>query len=186
MLHFIGQSLFWLVFCVILMSFAEHQIHRTLMHRRNFLSDRFAAFKKTFEHHAIIHHGHYSAEFCDEPVAPGKDRHIRLSMEEGFIESLPFAALIALVSIQGAITMVAVVQLHHFLWNIFHLEMHKPEKRFFSEWPIYKFLCRHHYLHHKYPNKNFNVVFPFADYVLGTNAGASESELKEMSGMGII
>jgi sterol desaturase/sphingolipid hydroxylase (fatty acid hydroxylase superfamily) len=58
--------------------------------------------------------------------------------------------------------------------------MHKPEKRFFSDWPVYKFLGRHHYLHHKHPDKNFNVVLPLADYVLGTIIRASNLELNEM------
>jgi len=57
--------------------------------------------------------------------------------------------------------------LHHWLWNKIHLEMHKPELSIFSTRPIYKFLARHHWLHHRYRDKNFNVVFPFADYVLG-------------------
>jgi sterol desaturase/sphingolipid hydroxylase (fatty acid hydroxylase superfamily) len=64
--------------------------------------------------------------------------------------------------------------------------MHKPERRFFSEWPIYKFLARHHYLHHKYPNKNFNVVLPLADYVLGTSIRATRSDLNGMYRSGLL
>ena len=70
-------------------------------------------------------------------------------------------------------TLLIVVCLHHFIWNQIHMEMHKPEKRFFSHWSTYKFLARYHYLHHRYPNKNFNVVLPLADYVLGTHIRAS-------------
>jgi sterol desaturase/sphingolipid hydroxylase (fatty acid hydroxylase superfamily) len=64
--------------------------------------------------------------------------------------------------------------------------MHKPEDRFFAHWPAYKFLARHHYLHHRYPNKNFNVVFPLADYVLRTNARASDADLEGMRAEGIL
>jgi sterol desaturase/sphingolipid hydroxylase (fatty acid hydroxylase superfamily) len=60
------------------------------------------------------------------------------------------------------------------------MEMHKPEKRFFSHWSVYKFLARHHYLHHRYQNKNFNVVLPLADYVLGTSVRASRADLQGM------
>jgi len=58
--------------------------------------------------------------------------------------------------------------------------MHKPEQRFFSTWPIYKFLARYHWLHHRSPDKNFNVVFPLADYVLGTLAKANAVDLQCM------
>ena len=162
------------------MSFLEHQIHRSLMHKKNFLSRRLLSFNKTFEHHAILHHGQYNRIFNDQPGAAGEDRHLRLSILEGFLEALPIAALIAIVSLEGAIISEIVVCLHHLIWNTIHTEMHKPEGRFFSHWPAYKFLARHHYLHHKHPDKNFNVVLPLADYVVGTNIRASRSDLNGM------
>jgi len=178
--HFAIQVLAWFAVLAVLMSFLEHQIHRSLMHRKNFLSRRFLSFNKMFEHHAILHHGQYSKVFNDKPVAAGEDRHLRLSIREGFLETLPIAALLAVISLEGAIIFELVVCLHHFIWNKIHIEMHKPEKRFFGNWPVYKFLARHHYLHHKHPDKNFNVVLPLADYVLGTNIRASRSDLNGM------
>src|SRR5262252_1083121 len=93
----------WLVFSCILMSFIEHQVHSRLMHRKNFLSERTASFKRTFEAHAIEHHKHYSKIFTDEPVAPGEDKEIRLTVRKAPIKAIPFAAVIALVSWQGAL-----------------------------------------------------------------------------------
>jgi hypothetical protein len=186
MTNCITECFAWFVTLLVLMSFLEHQIHCNLMHKKNFLSKYFLAVKKTFEHHAILHHGHYSRIFTDDVVAPGQDRGIRLNMTEGFIEALPISALIAIVSLPGAIIFEIVVCLHHFIWNIIHLEMHKPENRFFSQWPIYKFLARHHYLHHRYPDKNFNVVLPLADYILGTNTRPNKSDLEGMHRAGLI
>jgi hypothetical protein len=157
------------------MSFIEHQVHSRLMHKASI-----AAFKRTFEAHAIVHHKHYSKIFSDEPVAPGEDKEIRLTVHKAPIKSLPVTALIALISWPGALVFVATVTLHHWLWNKIHLEMHKPEQRGFSRWPVYKFLARYHWLHHRYPDKNFNVVFPLADYVLGTSARANELDRKCM------
>ena len=174
------ECLAWLAMCTVFMSFLEHSVHRHLMHKKTILSQRLRSFKKTFEHHAILHHGHYSKIFSDEPAAPGEDRHLRLSIREGFLETLPVAALLAVFSLQGALIFELVVCSHHFVWNKIHLEMHKPEHRFFSRWSAYKFLARHHYLHHKYQNKNFNVVLPFADYVVGTSVRASRSDLNGM------
>lgn len=161
------------------MSFIEHQVHSRLMHKNT------VAFQRAFEAHAFIHHKHYSQFFSDEPVPPGEDKEIRLTVHKAPIKAIPFAALIALISWPGAIIFVLVACMHHWIWNQIHLEMHKPEQRFFSKWPIYKFLAQYHWLHHKYPNKNFNVVFPFADYILGTNVKANQSELETMHNLGL-
>jgi hypothetical protein len=44
---FILQIGAWFIFSCILMSFIEHQIHRKLMHRKNYLSVRTASFNRT-------------------------------------------------------------------------------------------------------------------------------------------
>src|SRR5262245_13163274 len=166
MMQYTIQLLALFVVLAVLMSFIEHQIHRRLMHRKHMLSGRLPALKKMFEHHAILHHGHYHQIFTDEPVPHGHDRHLRLSMKEGVLEALPISVLLTTISWHDAMTCLVVVYLHHCMWNQIHMEMHKPEKRFFSHSSIYKFLARYHYLHHRYPHKIFNVVFPLADYVL--------------------
>src|SRR4030095_14567513 len=97
----------WVIFSCILASFIEHQVHRHLMHRRNFLSAHTASFKRVFEAHALVHHTHYAVIFSDEPVAQGEDREIRLTVRKAPIKALPFAALIALVSWLGAAVFVA-------------------------------------------------------------------------------
>ena len=155
------------------------------MHRRNFLSRRTVAYNRIFEAHALVHHRHYSEIFSDEPVPVGEDKEIRLTVSKAPLKALPFAAVIALASWEGAVIFVAAMYFHHWSWNKIHLEMHKPEQRVFSTWAVYKFLARYHWLHHKYRDKNFNVVLPFADYVLGTNARASSVDLECMRQLGI-
>src|SRR5947207_13395204 len=104
---FILQIGGWFVFSCVLMSFIEHQVHRKLMHRRNFLSARTASFKRVFEAHALVHHKHYSKIFSDEPVAPGEDTEILLTVRKAPIKDIPFAELIALGYCQGAIIFVS-------------------------------------------------------------------------------
>lgn len=164
----------WFVFSCALMSIIEHQVHARLMHRRSF-----EAFKKTFIAHAVFHHTQeYGKIFCDEPVPPGEDKEIQLTVRKAPMKALPFALVISLFSWVGGLVFIATVTLHHWIWNKIHLEMHKPEQKAFSKWPVYKFLRRYHCLHHRYPDKNFNVVFPFADYIFGTCAKATpEDEL---------
>jgi hypothetical protein len=179
------QSVGWFIISCILISFIEHQVHSKLMHRRNILSRRSAGYNHIFEAHALVHHQHYSKIFSDEPVAVGEDKEIRLTLRKAPIKAIPFAAVIAFVSWQGAAVFVAAMYFHHWAWNKIHLEMHKPEQPIFSTWPIYKFLARYHWLHHRYQNKNFNVVFPLADYVLGTRARANALDLKNMEQLGL-
>jgi hypothetical protein len=172
---FVLQTAGWLVFSCILMSFIEHQVHRKLMHRKNFLSARTASFKRVFESHALVHHRHYAETFSDEPVAPGEDEEIRLTVRKAPIKAAPFAGPIAL----------AVVVFHHWAWNKIHLEMHKPEQRVFSTWPVYRFLARYHCLHHRHVNRNFNVVFPLADYILGTSVRVNDGDLAYLERSGL-
>jgi hypothetical protein len=179
------QIIGWFIVSCALISFIEQQVHSKLMHRRNFLSRRTAAYKRVFEAHALVHHQHYSKIFSDEPVPVGEDKEIRLTLRKAPIKAIPFAAAIALVSWLGAAVFVAAMCFHHWAWNKIHLEMHKPEQRVFSTWPIYRFLARYHWLHHRYQNKNFNVVFPLADYVLGTHARASAGDLECMRQLGL-
>lgn len=166
----------WFFAACILMSFIEHQVHSRLMHKQNWLSLRTAAFEKTFKAHAVVHHKHYSKIFSDEPVPPGEDREIRMNPGKGMLKAIPIAVVLSLLSWKLALLFVPVVGLHHWIWNKIHLEMHKPEKRSFSNWAAYKFLARYHCLHHRYPDKNFNVVFPFADYILGTHVRMTPAE----------
>jgi hypothetical protein len=175
----------WFIFSCILMSFVEHFVHRKLMHQKNILSAHTASFRRIFEAHALVHHKHYSRIFSDDPVPPGEDKEIRLTVRKAPIKAIPVAAMIALVSWQGAAVFVAVMTFHHWVWNKIHLEMHKPEQKPFSTWPVYKFLARHHWLHHKYPHRNFNVVLPFADYVLGTSVRAYETDLQYLDQAGL-
>jgi hypothetical protein len=175
----------WFIISCVVMSFVEHFLHSKLMHRRNILSAHTASFKRIFEAHALVHHKHYSRIFSDEPVPLGEDKEIRLTVRKAPIKAIPIAALFALVSWEGAAVFIAVMTLHHWLWNKIHLEMHKPEQKIFSAWPVYRFLARHHCLHHRYPNKNFNVVFPLADYVFGTSVRANEGDLKYMRQSGL-
>jgi sterol desaturase/sphingolipid hydroxylase (fatty acid hydroxylase superfamily) len=118
-------------------------------------------------------------------VAPGEDRGIRLNLLEGLVESLPLSLVLVWFSVTGAIMFPVVVCLHHLIWNQIHMEMHKPESRFFSKWAAYRCVARHHYLHHRYPDKNFNVAFPIGDFLFGTIAKATEADWEAMRAEGI-
>jgi hypothetical protein len=177
----------WFVGLSVVMSLIEHQVHARLMHRRPklFFLRNLASRKKIFSSHASEHHRQYRKSFRDDPVPRGEDRGIRLNIFEGLVESLPVSLLLALFSTTGALVFPVVVCLHHLLWNLIHMEMHKPEGRFFSKWPIFKSLARHHYLHHRYPDKNFNVALLAGDFLFGTMAKASDADWQAMKAEGL-
>ena len=177
----------WFVALVVLMSVIEHQVHCRLMHKmpRYYPLRGLAARRKIFTSHAVEHHRQYRAVFHDDPVPHGEDRGIRLNMLEGFFESLLGSLLLVWFSTAGAIMFPMVVLLHHFLWNQIHLEMHKPAGRPFAKWAAYKMVARHHFLHHRYPDKNFNVAFPVGDFIFGTVARPTEADWQAMRAEGI-
>ena len=177
----------WFVAMVVLMSIIEHQVHRGLMHHqpRNFLTRGLAFRRRIFTSHAIEHHDQYRRSFHDDPVPRGADRGIRLCLHEGLIEALPVSLALCWFSTIGAIMFPVVVCMHHVMWNQIHLEMHKPERRFFSNWAAYKHVARHHFLHHRYPTKNFNVALPVGDYLFGTVAKATPEDILAMQAEGI-
>jgi len=181
------QVVCWFVALIVLMSIIEHQVHSRLMHKkpRHVLWRDLAARRRIFTSHAVEHHRQYRASFRDDPVPRGEDRGIRLNIWEGLLESLPVSGLLGCFSTTGAIMFPMVVCLHHVLWNQVHMEMHKPENRPFARWAVFKCVARHHYLHHRYPDKNFNVAFPVGDYIFGTVAKPTAADWQAMQVEGI-
>lgn len=65
-------------------------------------------------------------------------------------------------------TVGAVVLVYYFAYEGFHYLMHKPAVPWIERRGFFKFIKNHHQLHHVYMGKNFNVVLPLADLLLGT------------------
>jgi hypothetical protein len=177
----------WFMVMVLLMSLVEHQVHCRLMHKqpRHPLLRNLAARRRIFTSHAVEHHTQYRKHFHDEPLPPGEDRGIRLNLREGLLEALPLSLVLGWFSLTGAIMFPLVVFLHHTIWNQIHLEMHQPKGRFFARWPAYRFVARHHFLHHRYPDKNFNVAFPLGDFLCRTMARPTAADWQAMREEGI-
>lgn len=177
----------WFVVMVVVMSLIEHQVHCRLMHKTPRLAflKNLRARQRIFTSHAVEHHSQYRKVFHDDPVPHGEDRGIRLNLWEGLLESLAVSGILVWFSTTAAIMFPLVVCLHHVLWNLIHLEMHKPTNRSFARWAAFKGVARHHFLHHRYPDKNFNVAFPVGDYIFGTVAKPTAADWAAMRAEGI-
>lgn len=186
-LYGVAWGVAWFVVLVIVMSVIEHQVHARLMHKkpRFSLTKNLRVRNKIFTSHAVEHHRQYRKVFHDDPVPHGEERGIKLNLREGMVEALPVTLVLAPFSIMGAFMFPVVVFLHHTIWNQIHMEMHKPEGRFFANWAAYKFVARHHFLHHRYPDKNFNVAFPVGDFIFGTIARVTDKDREAMRAEGI-
>jgi hypothetical protein len=77
--------------------------------------------------------------------------------------TLPMAATIATLVMVGA-----TIGAYYAAYEGFHYLMHKPSIRWIESSSPFRFLERHHRLHHVHMGRNFNVVLPLADLTLGT------------------
>ena len=179
---------------VLLMSFIEVILHGYFMHQRilpRFVYRMIPLLEKHVHEHRELHHDQYYKQFDSEPDLYGRDLNLvinPLTVLFGAVVFLPFYLFIALhTSIVPYIAFVIVMLLHMVAWGMIHTEMHKPRHPWWSKTSIFKFLARHHYLHHfhtrRHEPRNFNVVLPFWDFVLRTASTGhpeAEPELKRL------
>lgn len=148
-------------------SFFEWTLHRYVMHRR------VKFFSYPFEKHALMHHRVFKADetyhLQSEP-----DRHrVRMAWWNGpvliLLAQAPFVIAAALVGnvflVYGSLLAAA---LYYGLYEYLHWCMHVPRRRNVERSGIFFRLNGHHLLHHRYMDKNLNVVLPLADWWFGT------------------
>lgn len=158
---------------IIFVSFLEWFIHRYFMHKPYFL-------RQVYVNHAKLHHREYFEKFNFEPDEAGRQLNIKLDIGEALLYGSPIFVLLYLLNPIFCFSLMGVLIFHHLLWNIIHDEMHNPKYNWRRKIPGFKFLEEYHWLHHRYTGKNYNVVFPFWDYLLGTHIKASERDKIEM------
>ena len=66
------------------------------------------------------------------------------------------------------IAIAATIATYYAAYEGFHYLMHRPSIGWIERSRSFRFLERHHRLHHVHMGKNFNVVLPLADFSLGT------------------
>jgi hypothetical protein len=164
---------FWIWFgvafssAIVFASFFEWTLHRYVMHRP------VGAFRYAFNAHAIVHHHTFKADHT---------YHLR---EEKDKWTIPMAwwngpVLIAMLMIPAVAIAVPLglwglligafpaFVLYYATYEYIHWCMHLPKARRMEKSWLFQKLNGHHLLHHRYMHKNFNVVFPLADFCLRT------------------
>lgn len=156
-----------LVVWLFVSSFFEWVLHRYVMHRP------VGAFVYPFKAHALVHHRIFRADSSYHLKKPADKDTIPMAWWNGpvlaliaAIPALPFVSFFEDWTIYwGA---VCGTGLYYCVYEYIHWCMHLPKARRVERSALFRRLNAHHLLHHRYMHKNFNVVMPLADVLLGT------------------
>jgi hypothetical protein len=162
-------------------SIFEWVLHRYVMHRP------LGKFRYPFEAHALIHHRVFRADDTYHLINPKDAKTIPMAWWNGPVlvaaGTLPFVPVAWLLGhwwlLLGAVVASAG---YYATYEYIHWCMHLPRKRNVERSGIFFRLNGHHLLHHRYMGKNFNVVLPLADLLLGTLLLRSPLHFKQARG----
>lgn len=180
-----SDSILWfvgaLVGNVIFASFFEWSIHRYVMHRP------VGSFRYAFQAHAVVHHQVFKADHTYHLVYPKDQETIPMAWWNGPVLILMGASpTLILSAITGHWIMLAgaatTFVLYYIAYEYIHWCMHLPKARRVEKPWLFRRLNGHHLLHHRYMHKNFNVVFPLADFCLGTLMVRSKIQFAQATG----
>lgn len=151
-------------------------------------------FEDIWREHNEFHHAEcFTARKMDNPDSDACfEKNLRLRIGFGQVGSffiwMPLYAgaflcwklgLVGLASFlaTGGILFQVMLFLHHCAWNVIHLQMHtKFEKRMwlFQASRTWRWLARNHCVHHRRRVVNHCIVFPLADWIMGTYMPATD------------
>ena len=146
-------------------SFFEWTLHRFLMHRPLW----FVTYP--FKSHAQTHHVIFGS---------AKDYHLEDERNRRLVTMAWWNSPI-LIAVNAPVGLLftwwigtwwimpgflAAMVFYYGMYEYLHWCMHVPKKRWFQSLRIFRWIDRHHRLHHLQPNRNLNVVLPIADFVL--------------------
>jgi hypothetical protein len=100
--------------------------------------------------------------------------------------SLPYVAVMLLFSFEHEWVMLAtgvvLSTLYYIAYEYLHWCMHLPKSRQLELSRLFRRLNGHHLLHHRFMGKNYNVVFPLADWLMRTLLLRSTVSFKQPRG----
>ena len=148
------EFLIWLSFSSILMALSEYWIHRVLMHKRFFRSERL---NWVWFNHAVLHH------------KKGDNSHnVDLSIWHHLILGGPLLILLGWFRPIGALALLLVFIHHSYIWTHAHRAIHGLENNWLQRFSFYKRMKLHHEKHHEKTNRNYGVVYMWPDRLFGT------------------
>ncbi len=159
-----GQGLLGFIGMFAYASFFEWTLHKYFMHS--------LLWNYPFQAHALVHHGLFRADYSYHLRHEQDKKKVTFAWWNApglLLLNVPL--LLGLASLFGWSVfwggMIALA-LYYALYESLHWCMHVPGNRWVDQTRFFRWLNRHHYLHHRYAFQNLNVVFPLADWVLGS------------------
>ncbi len=152
-------------------SFFEWSVHKYLMHS--------LLWSYPFHAHALVHHGLFRADSTYHLQEQEPDKITFAWWNAPIMIIMHFPILVGLSYLFGWSIMaggLASMFVYYFLYEALHWCMHVPRNRLIEQTRMFRYLNAHHYLHHRHACRNLNVVFPFADWVLGTRMSVSKMQ----------
>lgn len=161
------------VVAVLQASFFEWAFHRYWLHRP-WLPE------SCFTSHTLVHHQVCKHDDTFHAVEEEQDESLTFKWWGGpllvLINVVPWALMAWGLGALGVpfpylaflITFAGTVGLYYAGYEGLHFLMHKPKFPFIVRSRYFRFIERHHRIHHIHMDRNLNVLLPFADLCLGT------------------
>lgn len=190
---------FFTFFGIIYASFVERWLHKNVMHKP------FWKFTYPCDSHRDVHHKKFRADDSYHLANHPQDkRTIPMAWWNGpalvafwsmpfYISSFLATWTLDLLNLEQYMwlayrmwhvwTIIAIIlAVYYGIYETIHWCMHLPDKRRIENTWWFRRLNGHHLLHHRYMNKNFNVVWPLADLLCGTLLLRSPIKFKQATG----
>jgi hypothetical protein len=162
-----------IAFGLVYSSIFEWTAHRYVMHNPH------GAWRYAYHSHTRVHHNLFRADesyHLQDGTDPGIIHMLEWAVLIVVGGSLPYmlvaAALYPFVGLSApltiAITGFSLTVVYYSFYESLHWCMHLPRQRVIERLEEFGFINGHHLLHHRYMNKNYNVVLPLADWLFGT------------------
>ncbi len=145
------------------------------------------SFTYPYERHARVHHHIFKYDHTYHLINEKDKKTIPMAWWNGpalvAISSLPFVLASLVVGSWGILCgAVLTISAYYAAYEYMHWCMHLPKKRHVERSGIFFRLNGHHLLHHRYMNRNFNVVLPLADLFFGTLMIRSKVRFRQACG----
>jgi hypothetical protein len=166
---------------IVFASFFEWALHRFVMHKP------VGRFQYAFRAHALVHHQTFKADHTYHLVNEEDKETIPMAWWNG--PALITACLLPVIAIAWfashwwlVLGAAAAFIAYYGTYEYMHWCMHLPKQRRLERSWLFRRLNGHHLLHHRYMHKNFNVVLPLADLLLGTLVLRSKLQFAQARG----
>jgi len=162
-------------------SFFEWTLHRYVMHRP------VGRFQYAYRTHTLVHHHTFKADHTYHLINEADKETIPMAWWNGPVLILiGLVPVLALAWLSGCWVILPAAALcfaaYYGTYEYLHWCMHLPKCRRVERSWLFRRLNGHHLLHHRYMHKNFNVVLPLADLVLGTLLPRSKFKFAQATG----